>query len=212
MHRFSAGNLSRQEDVPGYGDLVEALAKDESKATDFLRACLTRLGLEVSQEASLIPSLSPIHLSSINHTEVDELLHSLNDIITKDNEGEEFIRDQNDTFHLEKPETRWSMADLSDALLQKSTSITTSIDTTDQAKVMKRIVSHDESWPETKETPYFNHATFYTSLLEYRQLDRQAREWGDLLMYGEVVTSTNTLLEKYLPLVSSCLSPFPTMH
>ncbi|KAB5566282.1 biotin-protein ligase [Coniochaeta sp. 2T2.1] len=205
---FSAGNLSRQPDVPGYDDLIEALAADEASATEFLKACLTKLGLEVSQEALLVPSPSTIHLSSINHTEVGELLQSLSNIITKDDQGEEFIRDQNDTFHLEKPETRWSMASLSEALLPKSTTNAPSIDTADASKITKRIVSHEESWPETKETPYFNHATFYTSLQEYRQLDRHAREWGDILMYGEVVTSTNTLLEKNASLLSNLPTGF----
>lgn len=150
----------------------------------------------MSQEASLVPSLSRLHLSSIDHVEVGELLHSLGDVIVKD-QGEEFIRGENDTFHLEKPETRWSMASLGDALDAKSGDKTTPKDTIpDHNKTVKRIVSHEEAWPETKETPYFNHAVFYSSLQEFRQLDPTAQQWGDIFMYGEVVTSTNTLLEK----------------
>lgn len=182
--------------MPGYDDIIEGLAADESSTTDLLKACLTKLGLEVSQEASLVPSLSRLHLSSINHVEVGEMLHSFSDIIVKD-QGEEFIRGENDTFHLEKPDTRWSMASLGDALDTKTGDEASPKDTiTDQNKIIKRIVSHEEAWPETKETPYFNHAVFYSSLREFREVDPQAEEWGNTFMYGEVVTSTNTLLEK----------------
>jgi biotin--protein ligase len=197
MHRFASDNLSRQEDVPGYDDLIESIAADEGATTEFLKACLTKLGLEVSQEASLVPSLSRLHLSSISHVEVGELLHSFDNIVTKDDQGEEFIRGENDTFHLEKPETRWSMTSLGDALNLKSDEKTSPKDTIpDHSMIIKRIVSHDEAWPETKDTPYFNHSVFYSSLQEFRGIYRQAEEWGNILMYGEVVTSTNTLLDK----------------
>jgi biotin--protein ligase len=161
--------------------------------TTFLKACLTKLGLEVSQEESLVPSLSKLHLSSINHTEVGELLHSFGEILVKDEQGEEFIRGENDTFHLEKPETRWSMTSLGDAL-DSEKGVKDAIP--DPSKVVKRIVAHDEAWPDTKETPYFNHSVFYSSLEEFRTIDHQASEWGDTFMYGEVLTSTNTLLDK----------------
>jgi len=179
--------------VAGYDDLIESLASDEAATTDFLKACLMKLGLEVSQEASLVPSLSRLHLSSISHEEVGELLHSFGEIITKDDQGEECIRGENDTFHLEKPETRWSLVSLAGAL-DSTNGGKDAIP--DPSKLVKRIVSHDEAWPETKETPYFNHSVFYSSLEEFRQKDRQAEEWGNIFMYGEVVTSTNTLLEK----------------
>lgn len=196
VNRFSADNLSRQEEVPGYGDLIDSVAADDAPRTDFLKACLTKLGLEVSREESPVPSLSRLHLSSINHYEVGELLHSLGEIITKDGD-EEYIHAENDAFHLEKPDTRWSMAQLTDALVTDTADKTPSIDSvTDHSKVVKQIVSHEAAWPETKETPYFNHSLFYSSLMEYREVDAGAEEWGDVFMYGEVVTSTNSLLDK----------------
>jgi biotin--protein ligase len=196
VRRFSASNLNRQEDVPGYDDLIDSIAADETPRTEFLKACLTKLGLEVSQETSSVPSLSRLHLSSIRRGEVGELLHSWNEIIVKEKD-EELIRGENDTFQLETPESRWSMAGLKDALVSGSDDQGASTDSiTGHSKVVKHIVPHDNAWPETKETPYFNHAVFYSSLQEFRETDREAEEWGDIFMYGEVVTSTNTLLDK----------------
>jgi biotin--protein ligase len=177
------------------------LRADEEARTAFLKACLTKLGLEVSQSVSPVPSLSKLHLSALRHTEVSELLSSFQDIITKDN-GEEYIKGENDLFHFEKPDSRWSMTELSEALTKelqqpKPKSSRASPDpTTDYSHIPKRIVSHEDAWPEPKETPYFNHSVYYSSLREFRAIESGAETWGDPLIYGEVVTSTNTLLEK----------------
>jgi biotin--protein ligase len=148
-----------------------------------------------------VPSLSKIHLSSLHHTEASEILCSFDEIITKDN-GEDYIRGDNDLFHLEKPDSRWSLAALSEALSsdfeasKKKTARGSPDPTADYSHIPKRIVSHEEAWPEPKETPYFNHSVYYSSLREFRAKEPEAETWGDVLMYGEVVTSTNTLLEK----------------
>lgn len=174
------------------------MAADDEARSNFLKACLLKLGLEVSQEASSIPSLSKLHLSTLYPTDVGELLHSFDEIISKE-AGEEFIRAENDVFHIEKPGSTWSMAGLEEAIEVASGGTTAKDQMVDHSKIVKRIAAHDEAWPEPKETPYFNHAVFYSSLQEYRdERDSQAHSWGDAFMYGEVVTSTNTLLDKYV--------------
>lgn len=201
VSRFDPVNLSQQPDVPGYDALVDALSADEEARTSFLKACLTMLGLEVSQGASAVPNLSSIHLSALRSTEVSETLCSLGDIISTA-DGEEYIKGENDLFHLEKPGSKWSLTALSEALAgeleapKQNTGRASPDPTADYSSVPKRIVSHEDGWPEPKETPYFNHAVYYSSLKEFREQEPEAERWGDVLMYGEVVTSTNTLLEK----------------
>jgi biotin---protein ligase len=157
--------------------------------------------LEPNQDESPIPGLSKIHLSSLHHTKVGELLYSLEDIVTRE-DGEEYLKGENDLFHLEKPDSRWSMAALNQALANeyKSTTKTTGRGTPDPTaeyiQIPKSIVSHETAWPDPKETPCFNHAAFYSSLREFRDSEAGAEDWGDFFMYGEVVTSTNTILEK----------------
>ena len=148
-----------------------------------------------------MPGLSKIHLSALDHSEVGEILCSFDDVITRE-DGEEYIKGGNDLFHLEKPDSRWSLASLSEALLsdftksKTKTGRTSPDPTTDYSHVPKRIVSHEDAWPEPKETPYFNHSVFYSSLRQFQEWEAEAETWGNILMYGEVVTSTNTLLEK----------------
>ncbi|KAK4665763.1 biotin holocarboxylase synthetase [Podospora pseudopauciseta] len=209
---FDAVNLGRHSDLPEYEKLIEELAADEPSRTTFLKACLTKLGLEVSR-GTAVPSLSKLHVSSIHHNEVGELLYSLDDIITKE-DGDEYIKGENDLFHLEKPESRWDLTSLSRALQSElerpriSPSRGSPDPTTNYSHIPKRIVSHETAWPEPKETPYFNHAVYYSSLRQSREQNPGAEEWGDVLMYGEVVTSTNTLLEKNHKLLSHLSTGF----
>ena len=168
-----------------------------------MRACLAKLGLEVSAQATAVPSLSKLHLSSINHTHVGELLYTWESIMDKE-DGEELIRAENDVFHVEKTESRWSLSGLKNAIVgdgatSQKESVSESDDSgiVDYNAVVKTVVPHENAWPDSKETPNFNHALYYASLKEYRQIEDDAEDWGDVLMYGDVVTSTNTLLEKY---------------
>lgn len=206
--RFASANLNPNTNVPGYDKVVQALAEDDESRTTFVKACLTKLGLTVSQETISVPSLSRLHLSSLDPTEVSELLESWNDIITKE-DGEEYIKGENDTFHLEKQDSRWSLHVLKKSLpipgLSGSNEEEKPADQVDGSEdrildystITKRLIPHDTEWPGTKETPYFNHHSFYGNLRMYQQeKDSEAEDFGKHLMYGEVVTSTNTMLEK----------------
>jgi biotin--protein ligase len=204
--RFAAANLNPQGKGSEFAKVVKALEQDDKLRADFFKACLTKLGLQVNQTEQSVPSLSRLHLSSISAPETAELVASLEEIITKSADGEEFIKAENDVFHLEKP-SKWSMGSLSKAI---SSTVSGSTDGTadeggvddsilDYDKVIKRIVAHEEELPSSKETPYFNHQAFYANLSHYIQKTNGTEGWfGKHLLYGEVVTSTSTMLEKYI--------------
>lgn len=66
----------------------------------------------------------------------------------------------------------------------------------DYEKVVKTIIPHVSGVPTMKETP-FHHEAFYANLHHYHtKLRNPNASFGTHLMYGEVVTSTNSLLEK----------------
>jgi biotin--protein ligase len=188
---------------------VKALVEDDKSRVNFLKACLAKLGLIISQEITSVPSLSRLHLSSLHHILVPELLASLGHIITKE-DGEEYIKGENDTFHLEKQDSRWSLNTLVKSLPVPAILTGGDENSADQADtigsddrivdyntITKRLIPHETQWPGTKETPYFNHHSFYANLKKYQEeKDSEAEEFGKYLMYGEVVTSTNTMLEK----------------
>ena len=212
--RFAAINLDSKCSIPGYSSLVKTLADDDEARTMFLKACLTKLGLMVSEETATVPSLSRLHLSSLHSFLIPELLSSWKEIITREN-GEEYIKGENDTFHLEKQDSRWSLDSLVKSLPLEGV-YRTKEDEADQMDgagsdnrildyeaIIKRLIPHEVDWPGTKETPYFNHHAFYSNLQAYQQENFiESEDFGKHLMYGEVVTSTNTMLEKYGPSVS----------
>jgi len=158
------------------------------------------LGLQVNGEATTVPSLSRLHLSSISPTITSQLIGTLSEIITLQ-DGEEYIQDENDTFHIEKP-SAWSLGSIMTALPGVRTDKTdqNALDEDrflDYDKVVKRIVIHDQELPSSKETPYFNHQAFYANLKHYEAGTAPGEnQFGSHILYGEVVTSTNTMLEK----------------
>lgn len=222
--RFSAVNLNgKGDDCPEYPQIIETLAADESKRVDFMKACLSKLGLQVNKDNQGVPSLSRLHLSSANPSHTAELVSSWSEILTKDGQ-DEIIKAENDTFKLEK-QTTWHMSDMTKALPQIVQDILPGGDSgntsnhnatpdpvpteaehaatndegiVDYDAIIKRLVLHEDSIPEPKETPYFNHSAYFSSLLFYTDLFRlpSTSSFGTHLLYGEVVTSTNTLLEK----------------
>lgn len=202
MHsRFAPINLDHESNVAGYSGIVEALVEDDKQRTDFLKACLLKLGLQVNQENTAVPSLSRLHLSSMLSNDTSKIMAGLQEIITILN-GEEYIKDDNDTFHLEKP-SAWSLGSIASAL-SGVTNEKTQVDDVcadriiDYDAVVKRLIVHEKEPPASKETPYFNHHAFFANLKGYEtQIKEETTKFGKSILYGEVVTSTNTMLEKY---------------
>ncbi|KAL8631206.1 hypothetical protein Q9189_003051 [Teloschistes chrysophthalmus] len=214
---FSPVNLDRNIDEPGFAKIVEALKEDDQQRRDFLKACFLKLGLQVNQDQTAVPSLSRLHLSSLDVSDTLHMVEALEDLITLQ-DGEEYIEDENDVFHLQRS-SKWSLTSIADALpsipnslkdSQKADENDDQDKIIDYNKIVKRLLIHDQQLPESKETPYFNHHAYYANLKHYEsQSHNSDPTFGRSLLYGEVVTSTNTLLEKYLFLntqILRCLS------
>jgi len=80
----------------------------------------------------------------------------------------------------------------------------------DYNALTKHLVAHETELPDGKETPHFNHHAYYANLKVYAQqhASHSDAKWGKQLLYGEVVTSTNTILEKNPTLLSHLPSGF----
>ena len=201
LARFAAVNLDQESEIDGYAKMVEDLAEDDKQRTDFLKACLLKLGLRVSQETTAVPSLSRLHLSSLLPHGTSDIMAGLQEIVSIA-DGEEYIKDENDTFRLERP-SAWSLGSLAKALTGEISKDTDHGDDDedriiDYNAVIKRLVVHGKEPPQSKETPYFNHHAFYANLRHYEGKTQEAKDgFGHGILYGEVVTSTNTMLEKY---------------
>lgn len=190
-----------------------------------MKACLAKLGLQVNPDNEDVPSLSELHLSSAHPDAISKLVSSWSEIIDKQ-EDEDLIKAEHDTFRIERqPESSFSLSDIATALptsiqaalpdslkpahheetqaeikvkpMEAEKDATTPNGIIDHQAIVKRILPHTTSIPDPKQTPYFNHPAYYSSHLFFASLaNLRSPTFGTHLLYGEVVTSTNTLLEK----------------
>ncbi|KAF2724561.1 class II aaRS and biotin synthetase [Polychaeton citri CBS 116435] len=224
---FSAHNLNRHDPTNAdYPSLVASLLADEQARMDFMKAVLTKLGLTVSQEVTPVPSLSPLHLSAAKGDDIAELVQSWSEqgILSRDGGGREYIKGENDTFILEPAgDEKWSMAGIAQAVKetlpkavqessepeekQANIQIANSTPLLGSDTAPKHLIAHEQALPESKETPHFNHHAYFSNLAHFHSLQRaESTIYGKYLLYGEVVTSTQTLIEKN----TSLLSHLPT--
>ncbi|KAF8455920.1 hypothetical protein BGX38DRAFT_1165319 [Terfezia claveryi] len=220
---FAGCNLDRNMGGREYGELVDRVTEDHEKQAGFLKGMLRKLGLRVSQEAYMIPKLTVLHLTSVYPEDVGSLLGNLRaaGLVTKEGD-KEMIFAENDTFIVEEEgEKGLSLSKLSLQDTPSSGNGTQDGQEEDESgefqankqndpesdpendkiidyhKVIKRIHSHPTFQPSKSLTPYFNHSLYYKSLTTYRSQSRLSpSQFGSFLLYGEVVTSTSTMLDK----------------
>ncbi|GAM91464.1 hypothetical protein ANO11243_095140 [Dothideomycetidae sp. 11243] len=211
---FAAVNLSKGDENPDYPAIKAALAADDKPRVDFMKACLAKFGLKANQDSSSVPSLSRLHLSAMQPADLADAIKALKDTAATEN-GQQLIEGENDTFLLEQ-DGAWSLGNIKAALPTPGPEAVPKAEDplpeeedkmVDYDAVIKRLVLHPSTQPESKVTPYFNHAAFFANLDHYNAATKNHEgTFGRTLLYGEVVTSTNTLLEKN----PSLLSNFPT--
>ncbi|OAA70668.1 Biotin--acetyl-CoA-carboxylase ligase [Cordyceps fumosorosea ARSEF 2679] len=207
---FAAENLHRQPDVPGYDELIASLARDERTRSGFLALCLERLSLEVNDHGAAPPALTSLHLSAADSGTVSELLYAWRDVVDREH-GQDLLRGEADTFRIRSQEGAWNLKDLREALPDAAAAAATELDAhgvPDYKAVTKDIVAHEQQLPDEKLTPRFNHRLFFSSLQQIQSVENDARAWGNALLYGDVVTSTNVLLEKNPKLIAKLPSGF----
>ena len=200
--RFASRNIEHKEEPPFFPEVVETLDNNDDLRSNFMKACLKKLGLIVDPGHNTVPTLSCLHLSSSTPGEVNRILNGLKEIITIENE-EEYIKDENDTFLLEN--SSLSMSELSRTLSESDQAHSTRDSLADKEDrlqdynaIIKRIVTYKDHPPASRSTPCFNHDLYFESLEDFQACTPRANmSFGRTLLYGETVTSTNTLLEKY---------------
>jgi len=187
--------------------VVEALAADDKLRSDFLKACLMKLGLKVNQEEQAVPPLSPLHLSSMDESAISKILTNLQGSTTP-LEGGIRLKCEQDTFDIERDLSAWAVGSMTKAVTgighntESKDPDVASADAgiIDYDHVVKKVIAHENELPSAKETPYFNCQTYFENLDLYTDSTKHSvltTAVGRNLMYAEVVTSTSTLLEKY---------------
>ncbi|KAG0330016.1 biotin holocarboxylase synthetase [Podila humilis] len=207
---------------PEYGPLpnvVSRLLEHEKERVELLRRLLTKLGLKLTQPVAQvlsssssyntgvgsgtgtaidvelppgaiqgIPDLTPLYLASIHPTFTEGLARSLKSMVS----GAGLIKEANDTFQLiDSPQhaTPFHTPTLSEGAEGEG-----------EEKVIKNIVLCPDGAPAAAMTPHFDLAHFFQHLQQVREasffLQGPQLRFGNSIMYGQVVTSTQTMLDK----------------
>lgn len=156
----------------------------------FLRDCLKKLGLKVNEDVDVcIPQLTPVYLSSLKPETICKLKMDLQEMYVP---GTTRYEDCNDTFEFHDEKENDHDYFISDTVVETPASDLDSV-----VKHVKIIQSLD-SLPSHKLTPYFNMSSYFKQLstLWEKSGSSQIGSIGSTFGYSEVITSTNTLLDK----------------
>ncbi|KAI4943394.1 hypothetical protein J4E91_009303 [Alternaria rosae] len=249
---FAPQNLSKIPSLPSYATVISDITATDTTRLDFMRLILRKLGLQVNEQEQAVPSLSHLHLTAHNLSDVADLIATWSEIITVV-DGDEYIKGENDVFRIEKEGSAWSVKELKRAVSAVSEKLPTLASVTNSTKegveeksqekaenkkkvpktseeeiqecveytsstspdqivsyekVVKVIIPHEKALPSAEETKFY-HESFYANLHHYHtKLRNPNASFGKHLIYGEVVTSTNTLLEKNPSLLRSLPNGF----
>lgn len=180
---FSPSLMKPRSDDTHFIDITKKLAIHEPDRKIFFKECLKKLGLKVNEDTDVprVPKLSPIYLSS--HLEPSKVVSIYKDL--QQNlpfQGNSF-QDENDKFIFHQEADAIQYIDDHCDELEDLNAIAKHINICDQG-----------SLPDSKMTPFFSMNTYFNNLTNFS--NGKVGAIGSVLGYGEVVTSTNTMLDK----------------
>lgn len=183
---FSPALMKAGESDEHFALVISKIEQNDVERKRFLKACLDKMGLRTNDDVNFsIPRLTPIFYSS--GSEPKKVLETLKE--NMDFVAPNTFEDINDTFVLHD---------------EKDTDLTEDSEM-DGEQTFDQVLSAPKhvkfllpgSYPEPAQTPYFNMGTYFHHLQRlYEENKTTPGQIGSVLAYGEVVTSTNTLLDK----------------
>lgn len=169
-------------------DSVDGMPRDDKELhrLNLVRGTLSQLGLDVSDGPAPLPKLLPLVLASSDPSLAQQIaseIASRGEALSETTAG---LVDRNDTFVLHP-------AASFDSLVRAARSRKGTADPEELQKEHKLICVCDETPLPPTSTPLFNIPAYFSNLA---QLSGGSPSLGQALLYGEVVTSTQTMLDK----------------
>ncbi|GAA5821752.1 hypothetical protein JCM3770_003161 [Rhodotorula araucariae] len=172
---------------PPDGTDAAAFEAKERARLNLIRGTLSALDLEVSEAPTPPPRLLPLFLASDDPANVQQAAEALAGVAQPSGPAEASIADRHDTFVLHN-------ADAASQLLHRARNPDTPTpeEPDELQQEPKHICICDEALPSPALTPLFDLGLYFATL---RQV-QPAPLAGQVVLYGEVVTSTQTMLDK----------------
>lgn len=187
-YRFSEFSTDLKDNTYSYLENFDRLLLFENNRTMFLRHILQSLGLKTTSKPIISSVITDLHLFSKFSDLVKEMTNNLYNISEIIN-GESVIRCENDSFCLQESSTYAFNQNPLNNFHDYNYEISP-----------KNIKIH-ENLPIISEIPFFNHEIYFKDLLASRTMEKDKKYMGNIILYGETVSSSQTLLEKNLKLL-----------
>ncbi|KAI5957349.1 BPL1 [Candida jiufengensis] len=164
---------------PGFEKVVDKLNESDQDRKILMRELLKKIGLRVSEDVdSTVPKVTPMYIASPFENNSEQLYKLLKDKLNISGP----FKDTNDTFIFQDEHSNHQYNDTEEEVE----------DPNSVSKYINFITSNNI--PSNKMTPYFNMQKYFENL---KKLSSNAPlEFGNFLGYSEVITSTNTILDK----------------
>ncbi|KAG0203093.1 biotin holocarboxylase synthetase [Mortierella sp. GBA30] len=191
---------------PDYGpepNVVTKLVGKENERRAFLRSVLSKMGLKLNERELSdstpssaimppgaihgVPAITPLFLASVQPSLTNALTRILSSLANADGD----IQETNDTFHL--------VSSPQHPIPVHTPSVIEIEEGETEEKITKNIVLCPTGTPSSTQTPEFDMGTFFQHLQFTRQRAHDPFcnfRFGNTLMYGQIVTSTQTMLDK----------------
>ncbi|OBZ85673.1 Biotin--protein ligase [Choanephora cucurbitarum] len=176
-------------------DIIRDLSASLPACQAFLTQALARIGLKTRKEAvKSVPQLTPLYLSTLS----GQLLKSITEKLQQNTNQDRLFKDSNDAFYIGPLDN--SGNDVADMLTRLSLE-RESEDRSPVLKILYPALSNEQQVhaPHKTLTPLFDIKAYFDALVSRRKQEWGGGAWyrfGNAILYSEVITSTQTVLDK----------------
>ncbi|CAL9730887.1 biotin--protein ligase [Monosporozyma unispora] len=183
--------LERSKDHDLLKPIVSTLRGCDDKRKDFVRMILSKTGLNCNNEFTKVraPNLTPIYVTSpSNYQNIVHMKENINRNYSHVDHNEDYVEVQDGTDQFR----------FYDGFIESYSAASKILQEQEPEEVAKSIIfaSKDKPLPSSELTPNFDMNKYFQNLNPDNNL-------GSMLIYGEVVTSTSSLLNNNKGLLSS---------
>ncbi|OLL21649.1 Biotin--protein ligase [Neolecta irregularis DAH-3] len=174
---LSGRNLTQNAELDGHKEIIAQLIEADTSRDRFMRNILAQFSLRVSHLTAVLPPISPIYLASTYENLTTAIVNRF-----KQQSDQKFeIHDKNDKFVLCEQD------------LFNMTELTSTLPDQDLNDIPKQLIPAFK-YPDI---PGFSLPLYFHAL---KNLQRPGQTFGQTVLYSNIVSSTQTILEKYTTL------------
>ncbi len=166
--------------------------EDDKLLQLIFKQMLETLHLEVNNtDDSKIPKLTHLQMSSNNANILKKLINKLEGSVGFTGTNNDILVGTTNKFKLYNVDINEGASEIYEGQEKDGSDTTLGLEI------------YSSGIPSQTRTPYFNHGEYFENLKKYRERFQFNGSWGDILIYGEVISSTSTILEKNTNVLSN---------